>query len=89
MMADCTVNTYNGAWSFFRAGNGHRLDKTDGSEYTTWGGTTPLNTQAWTQMNFCERHNSMGNASFMDGHAKAMNYETLYAGGANTWFDSL
>ncbi|MCE5238264.1 DUF1559 domain-containing protein [bacterium] len=88
MMGDATVNTYNGAWSLFRASNGHRIDKLNGGDYATWGGTTPVNTQAWVYMNFCERHNDMGNASFMDGHAKTMKYETLYAGGANTWFDS-
>ncbi|MEN6545721.1 MAG: DUF1559 domain-containing protein [Armatimonadia bacterium] len=89
MMADGTVNTYTGAWSLFRPSNGRRLDKEDGSEYSVWGGTTPVNTQAWTQFNFCVRHNDMGNVNFVDGHAKAMNYQTLYANGANTWFDTL
>ena len=88
MMADGTVNTYNGAWSLFRPSSGHRPDALNGSDYAAWGGSTPVNTQAWVYMNFTERHNDVGNANFMDGHAKAMKYETLYASGQNTWFDS-
>ncbi|MEN6643199.1 MAG: DUF1559 domain-containing protein [Armatimonadia bacterium] len=86
MMADGTVNTNWGAWGLFQSSYGRRQDKVDGSEYAIWG---PAPTLAWTQMNFCARHNEMGNANFVDGHAKAMKYETLYAGGANTWFDTL
>ena len=37
--------------------------------------------------NFSPRHNGMGNVAFLDGHAKAMKYTTLYNGGANTYFD--
>ncbi|MEN6404656.1 MAG: hypothetical protein ABFD94_22115, partial [Armatimonadia bacterium] len=86
MMADGTVNTYMGAWDLYYPSRGYRTDKLDGSDYpSSWGGGA---SQTWVYFNFTERHNGMGNANFVDGHAKAMKYDTLYAGGANTWFDA-
>jgi prepilin-type N-terminal cleavage/methylation domain-containing protein/prepilin-type processing-associated H-X9-DG protein len=88
MLGDGTVNTYMGAWDMYRPSNGRRPDRPDGSEYPTWGSHTTPSTQTYTFLNFAERHNDMGNVGFVDGHAKAMKYETLYAGGANTFFDT-
>ncbi len=85
MLGDGTVNTYNGVWDMYNPSRGRRLDRVDGTEYATWGSGT---TQSWSQCNFCEGHNATGNVAFVDGHAKAMKYETLFAGGANTWFDT-
>ena len=86
MTADGTVNTWMGAWDLYRPSNGMRPDKTSGTDNASWGGAA---TQAWTYMNFAERHNDVGNVAFMDGHCKAMKYQTLYANGANTYFDTL
>ena len=89
MMADATVNTYMGAWDLYYPSRGRRPDKLDGSDFPNcWGSHTTPSTQTYVYFNFAERHNDMGNANFADGHAKAMKYETLYAGGANTWFDT-
>ncbi|MCE5238263.1 DUF1559 domain-containing protein [bacterium] len=88
MMADGTVNTYMGCWDMYYPSRGRRPDKLDGSDFPSgWGSGTTPNTQSYVYFNFCVRHNEMGNASFADGHAKAMKYDTLYAGGANTYFD--
>jgi len=80
LLADQTPNTYMGAWWLFRPSRGNRDangDPSDGSKSTTW--TT--NTQVW--LNFCARHNGVGNVAFADGHVKAMNYSTLYNNGSN------
>ena len=84
LMADGTTNSYMGAWDLYRPSYGHRTDKVSGSDYTNWGGGA---TQTWVYMNFAARHNEMGNVSFVDGHAKAMSYDSLYSNGTNTYFD--
>lgn len=91
LMADGTVNTYMGAWDlYYPSRAGRRPDRLDGSDFPNgWGSGTTPNTQSYVYFNFAERHNDMGNACFADGHAKAMKYEVLFAGGANTWFDTL
>jgi prepilin-type N-terminal cleavage/methylation domain-containing protein/prepilin-type processing-associated H-X9-DG protein len=82
---DATPNTWMGVWDMYRPSrSGHRPDAVDGSDYKTWGGG---DTQKWTYLNFCARHNDMGNVGFADGHAKAMSYNALYDGGSNTYFD--
>jgi prepilin-type N-terminal cleavage/methylation domain-containing protein/prepilin-type processing-associated H-X9-DG protein len=82
MVADITPSMYYGTWYMQRPGRGHRPDDTSGKDYQIWDGT-----MIWRYMNFCQRHNGMGNANFADGHAKAMTYETLYDGGKDTWWD--
>ncbi|MEN6400915.1 MAG: DUF1559 domain-containing protein [Armatimonadia bacterium] len=89
MMADGTVNTYMGCWDLSSPSRGRRPDMLDGRDFPSgWGSGTTPNTQSYVYFNFAERHNGMGNANFVDGHAKAMKYETLFDGGANTWFDT-
>ncbi|MEN6643201.1 MAG: prepilin-type N-terminal cleavage/methylation domain-containing protein [Armatimonadia bacterium] len=89
MMGDATVNRYMGGWDFYSPSRGRRPDKLDGSDFPAgWNSNTTPNTQNYVYFNFAERHNDMGNVNFVDGHAKAMKYETLFAGGANTWFDT-
>jgi prepilin-type N-terminal cleavage/methylation domain-containing protein/prepilin-type processing-associated H-X9-DG protein len=80
-LADATPNTWMGTWMLFRPSNGIRPDAQDGTGAASW--TT--NTQ--TQFNFCARHSGVGNTLFVDGHVKAMKYDTLYANGVNTYFD--
>ncbi len=84
MQGDATPNTWQGAWSMYRPSRGHRPDAIDGSDHKLWGSGV---TQSWKYFNFCARHNDMGNMGFVDGHAKAMKYSTLYDGGNNTYFD--
>ncbi|MEN6644139.1 MAG: DUF1559 domain-containing protein [Armatimonadia bacterium] len=83
MHGDATCNTANSGWNFIRPSSGHRPDPTDGSQYAVWTSST------YSYFGFCTRHNETGNVGFVDGHAKAMKYETLYNGGVNTWFDLL
>jgi prepilin-type N-terminal cleavage/methylation domain-containing protein/prepilin-type processing-associated H-X9-DG protein len=83
-IADSTPNTWQGAWMLFRPSNGRRLDAVNGTATPTWGAGA---TQGYTQMNFAERHSDMGNTLWVDGHVKSMKYETLFAGGQNTYFD--
>ncbi|MDH7568618.1 MAG: DUF1559 domain-containing protein [Armatimonadota bacterium] len=84
LMGDTTPNTYMGAWYFYQPSRGERPDAKDGSQYTTWGGTA---TQTWTYHNFCVRHMEMGNVLWMDGHVKAMKYESLFQNRTDTYFD--
>lgn len=83
-LADSTPNTWQGAWMLFRPSNGMRQDALNGSAVPTWGATA---SQSWTQCNFAERHSDTGNVLWVDGHVKSMKYNTLYAGGVNTYFD--
>ncbi|MCE5238104.1 DUF1559 domain-containing protein [bacterium] len=82
MVADITPSLYYGAWYMQRPGRGHRPDDVSGKDYAVWG-----DTMVWRYMNFVQRHNDIGNACFVDGHCKAMKYEVLYAGGADTYWD--
>ncbi len=82
MQGEATPNTANSGWNFLRPSRGHRPDKEDGSQYPTWTDST------WSYFNFCTRHNETGNVGYVDGHAKAMKYDALYAGGQNTYFDT-
>ncbi len=81
LQGEATPNTTNSSWNFLRPSRGHRPDKTDGSEYATW------TDAAWSYFNFCTRHNDTGNVGYVDGHAKAMNYNSLFANATNTYFD--
>ena len=83
-IADSTPNPGQGAWMLFRPSNGRRLDLVNGTATPTWGAGA---TQGYTQLNFAERHSDMGNVLWADGHVKSMKYETLFAGGLNTYFD--
>lgn len=86
MLGDITPRRGWHTWKMMRPSRGHRVDPVDGSEYTLWKpwGDPPSNTVVF---NFCARHNSVGNVSYVDGHGKAQKYETLYDGGNNTYFD--
>ena len=83
---DTTPNIWMGAWQLYSASRGYRQDATDGSQYPNWTSTTTPDTHLWVNLNFCVRHNQMGNVVFMDGHVKTQSYDTIYAGGANTYF---
>lgn len=83
-MADSTPNTWQGAWILYRPSNGMRQDALNGTTSALWGSGA---TQSWTQCNFAERHSDTGNVLWVDGHVKSMKYNTLYAGGVNTYFD--
>ena len=90
MMGDATPNTWMGAWDLYPPTVGRRPDRLDGSEFPLgWGSHTTPSTQTYVYFNFCVRHNETGNVNYADGHAKAMKYETLFANGANTYFDLL
>jgi prepilin-type N-terminal cleavage/methylation domain-containing protein/prepilin-type processing-associated H-X9-DG protein len=83
MHGDATPNTTNSGWTFIRPSYGRRPDSTDGSEYPVWTVAT------YSYFSFCTRHNGTGNVGYVDGHAKAMQYDALYANGVNTYFDKL
>ncbi len=72
----------------YNPGNGHRTDDVTGKDNNCWWDTS-ANGGVRPGFNFCARHNGMGNVGFVDGHAKAMNYETLYNGGSRTPYFSL
>jgi len=76
-----------GRQHMFVPSRGHRPDAIDGSDWEEWGNGGDSPTVDWRYFNFVERHNDTGNVGFADGHAKAMKYNTLYDGGANTYFD--
>ena len=87
-LADSTPHNWGGRWLLFRPSRmGHRPDAVDGSDYATWGEGTSDPTIDWRYLNFCVRHNMMGNVGFADGHAKAMGYETIYDNGQDTYFN--
>ncbi len=84
--ADVTPNVYMGAWALYAPSRGYRQDAEDGSQYFYWNSNTTPDTHLWVQLNFCVRHNQVGNVVHMDGHCKAQKYQVLYANGANTYF---
>ena len=77
MWADCTMDSW---------GPGRHYRPTDG--YNAEIAETPMKWNSWWKVedhggnrpgfNFCARHNMTGNVGFVDGHAKAMSYSTLY-----------
>ncbi len=88
MGADATPHVWQGRQHLFQPSRmGHRPDAIDGSDYKEWGAGGEAPTVDWRYLNFCARHNGTGNAGFVDGHAKAMKYSTLYDDGNNTYFD--
>ena len=90
LLADSTPHNWAGRWNLFHPSRmGHRPDAVDGGDYLVWGEGAGDPTVDWRYLNFCVRHNMMGNVGFVDGHAKAMGYEALYDGGQNTYFDPL
>jgi prepilin-type processing-associated H-X9-DG protein len=87
-LADSTPHVWAGRPHLFHPSRmGHRPDAIDGSDYAEWGVGGDPETVDWRYLNFCVRHNDMGNVSFADGHAKAMKYSTLFDNGNNTYFD--
>ncbi len=87
MFAEATMDSW---------GPGRLYRPTDG--YNAEIAETPLKWNSWWKVedhggnrpgfNFCARHNMVGNVVFVDGHAKAMSYSTLYSGGSNhPYFD--
>ncbi|NUQ00589.1 MAG: prepilin-type N-terminal cleavage/methylation domain-containing protein [Armatimonadetes bacterium] len=88
MLCDTTPNVNTAPWQLYRAGRGHRRDDPTGVEYAVWNvGTTPVDTGAWTYLNFVARHNEMGNLAFIDGHCKALSYSAVYNQGRDNAFD--
>ena len=64
----------------------HELMNLDGTNCVVCGGSHTYqyatghdNVYDYIGFNFLSRHNNLGNVAFMDGHAKAMNYMTLYS----------
>ncbi|MFO8081492.1 MAG: hypothetical protein R6V07_14480, partial [Armatimonadota bacterium] len=67
----------------------HELMDLDGSNCTVCGGshnwryaTDHDNVYDYIGFNFFPRHNRTGNVTFVDGHAKAMQYMDMYSGGS-------